>query len=296
MEINVTAKIGDRFTHGLQEVLSVIDQINQSHDDEDILVFSENIFITPLFILPLMVYISGCNKEIRYRYTNNYLDTICFGTGGIIPEKIGTNEFNQLLNKCSSKTYIPIISFPTSVNYTKERNGVISTIEDILSNQSKLQPNITRGLKYLIGEIVDNIVEHSESERGYIFTQYFPRKRYLDVCIADRGITLLGSYRKMTGNTIEDHLSAMKAANQGISTKNLPDAENRGYGILTSKKMIIGGLSGNFIMLSGNALYLKSREVDQSTALPDIVNWQGTIVAMRIPYINKRFDYIDFVE
>jgi len=106
----------------------------------------------------------------------------------------------------------------------------------------------------------------------------------------------LGSYRKMTGNTIEDHLSAMKAANQGISTKNLPNAENRGYGILTSKKMIIGGLSGNFIMLSGNALYLKSREVDQSTALPDIVNWQGTIVAMRIPYVNKRFDYIDFVE
>jgi len=264
MEINITAKIGDRFTHGLQEVLSVIDQINQSHDDEDILVFSENIFVTPLFILPLMVYIGGCSKEIRYRYTNNYLDTISFGTGGIIPEKIGTNEFNQLLNKCSSKTYIPIISFPTSVNYAKERNGVISTVEDILSNQSKLQPNITRGLKYLIGEIVDNIVEHSESERGY--------------------------------NTIENHLSAMKAANQGVSTKNLPEAENRGYGILTSKKMIIGGLSGNFIMLSGNALYLKSREVDQSTALPDIVNWQGTIVAMRIPYANKRFNYIDFVE
>jgi hypothetical protein len=46
-----------------------------------------------------------------------------------------------------------------------------------------------------------------------------------------------------------------ETANQGISTKNLPNAENRGYGILTSKKMIIGGLSGNFIMLSGNALY-----------------------------------------
>ncbi len=43
----------------------------------------------------------------------------------------------------------------------------------------------------------------------------------MDICIADNGITLLGSYCKMEGNKITYHLSAMKAANFGISTKNL---------------------------------------------------------------------------
>jgi len=60
--------------------------------------------------------------------------------------------------------------------------------------------------------------------------------------------------------------------------------------------MLIDGLSGNFVMLSGNALFLKSKLVDQFLALPDIATWQGTIVAMRIPYVNENFNYINFVE
>jgi len=76
----------------------------------------------------------------------------------------------------------------------------------------------------------------------------------------------------------------------------LPDAENRGYGIRTSKKMLIDGLSGNFVMLSGNALYLKSKTIDQFFTLPSIATWNGTIVAMRIPYVNEGFNYIHFVE
>lgn len=32
------------------------------------------------------------------------------------------------------------------------------------------------------------------------------------------------------------------------------------------------------------------------SALPEIATWQGTIVAMRIPYMNRSFNYINFVE
>jgi len=296
MEIKISANIGDKFSQGLQEVLSVIDHIHQSEDEEDVLVFQNDVFVTPLFILPLLVYISGCPKKIICQINNGYLDTIKFGSGGLKPDELGFNAFHHLLDKCSFKTYIPIISFPTNKEYTRERNDILSAVESLLSHQAKLQPNITTGLKYLIEENVDNIVEHSDSKRGYIFGQSYPAKNYLDICIADNGITLLGSYLKMEGNKFIDHLSAMKAANSGISTKNLPDAENRGYGIRTSKNMLVNGLSGNFVMLSGNALYLSSRGIDQFSALPEIATWQGTIVAMRIPYMNRSFNYINFVE
>jgi anti-sigma regulatory factor (Ser/Thr protein kinase) len=296
MEIKISANIGDKFSQGLQDVLSVIDHIHQSEDEEDILVFQNDVFVTPLFILPLLVYISGCPKKIICQINNGYLDTIKFGSGGLKPDELGFNAFHNLLDKCSFKTYIPIISFPTDKEYTRERNDMLSAVESLLSHQAKLQPNITTGLKYLIEENVDNIVEHSDSKRGYIFSQSYPAKNYLDICIADNGITLLGSYLKMEENKFIDHLSAMKAANSGISTKNLPDAENRGYGIRTSKNMLVNGLSGNFVMLSGNALYLSSRGIDQFSALPEIATWHGTIVAMRIPYMNRSFNYINFVE
>ena len=63
MEIKISANIGDKFSQGLQEVLSVIDHIHQSKDEEDVLVFQNDFFVTPLFILPLLVYISGCRRE-----------------------------------------------------------------------------------------------------------------------------------------------------------------------------------------------------------------------------------------
>ncbi len=296
MEIQVSANIGDKFLRGLQEVLNVIDLINRSDDDEDVIIFQNSIFVTPLFILPLLVYVNGCNKRIRYQYSNNYLDTIQFGNGGMKPDKLESFKFHEFMESYSYKTYIPIINFPAVLKYTKERNEILSAVESLLSHQVLAQPNITAGLKYLIGENIDNIIEHSESERGYIFSQAYPSKKYLDICIADNGISLLGSYCKVKENMYTDHLSAMKAANSGISTKNLPDAENRGYGIITSKKMLVNGLSGYFVMLSGNALFLKSESINQFFALPDIATWHGTIVAMRIPYINEGFNYIRFVE
>lgn len=81
----------------------------------------------------------------------------------------------------------------------------------------------------------------------------------MDVCIADRGVGLLGSYEKLPDNEIESDMEAIKAANRGLSSKNLPDAENRGFGIKTSKQMLIQGLGGQYLMISGSSLYIKSR-------------------------------------
>ena len=91
-------------------------------------------------------------------------------------------------------------------------------------------------------------------------------------------------------------LEAIQAANRGISTKNLPDAENRGYGIITSKKMLVDGLGGNFIMMSGNALHLYNSEHIKFIEMPKDIRWNGTIIAFRVPYINKEFQYINYIE
>ena len=121
MELNVSENIGEKFLQGLEGVLRLIDRINQSEDEEDILIFQNNIFVTPLFILPLLVYVSGSKKRIRYQFTNSYLDTIQFGSGGIKPEELEFSALHHLLEKYSAKTYIPIIDFPTDQKNTSEK-------------------------------------------------------------------------------------------------------------------------------------------------------------------------------
>jgi len=54
MNIEVSTNIGDKFLLGLEEVLNVIDSINRSDDDEDVIIFQNNIFVTPLFRVCLL--------------------------------------------------------------------------------------------------------------------------------------------------------------------------------------------------------------------------------------------------
>lgn len=124
----------------------------------------------------------------------------------------------------------------------------MSCIGSILKKQLNINGNIYEAINYLLSELIDNITEHSDSAYGYIFAQYYPKNRYIDICIADEGITILGSYVKNGNVGIVTDVDALKNASIGISTKNLPDAENRGYGIVTSKKMLAEGLKGQFFL------------------------------------------------
>jgi anti-sigma regulatory factor (Ser/Thr protein kinase) len=285
----------DKLLNGLMPVLEIINQIEESDDENITIDFGFTSWVSPLFVLPLMVYLHGSRRQIRCTNIPAYLNTVHF-PDGIIPDGMRRSEFLAHMEGYAHRNYIPIVNFPTSARNDDEKNAILSTVESIISRQLGLAPNIVAGLKYMIGESIDNITEHAESERGYIFAQAYPNKRFLDVCIADTGITLLGSYRKQKDNEIESDLEAIQAANRGISTKNLPNAENRGYGIITSKKMLIDGLGGHYVMISGEAIHLKSRELSRFLVLPEQFRWMGTIIAFRIPYNNKAFSYIHYLE
>jgi anti-sigma regulatory factor (Ser/Thr protein kinase) len=285
----------DKLLNGLMPVLEIINQIEESKDREVTIDFQFTKFVSPLFVLPLMVYLHGSRKQISCVNISSYLSTAHF-PGGIIPDDMRSSEFLARMEVYARKNFVPIVNFPASARNDDDKNAILSTVESIIERQLGLTSNIVTGLKYMIGESIDNITEHSESERGYIFAQAYPQKRYLDVCIADTGITLLGSYRKQKDNEIESDLEAIQAANRGISTKNLPNAENRGYGIITSKKMLVEGLGGHYVMLSGKAIHLKSRELDKFLLLPEQIRWEGTIIAFRIPYNNNTFNYVNYLE
>lgn len=296
MEIKLKADIrDDLMSDGLLAAMNAINLINEATDKSITLDFSEIEFVTPSYVLPLVAFLNSCDKDITIVNLKEYLQKIEFADG-MCPDRMRKSEFLAIMERYSQETYIPIVSFPATKDNDDEKDAILSTIESIITRQLKLTSNVLTGLKYILGESIDNIIQHAQSERGYIFAQSYPQKGFLDICIADNGITLLGSYRTLPNNEIESDLEAIQAANRGISTKNLPNAENRGYGIITSKKMLIEGLNGSFIMLSGNALHLYNSEYRRFIETPTNIRWNGTVVALRIPYINKDFHYIHYIE
>ena len=268
----------DRLIDGLSPVVRIMDQMEKSVDQEVTIDFSDTRFISPVFALSFIVYLTRCGKQIAFTNVSDYLERIGLGIGGIKPDTMRQTEFLAELEKYTSKTYIPIIDFAAGRN----SDAKSSIVENMIIQQLNIQSNVANGFKYMIDETLDNITEHSESDRGYIFAQAYPTKRFLDVCIADRGVSLLGSYEKLPDNEILSDMEAIKAANRGLSSKNLPDAENRGFGIRTSKQMLIHGLGGQYLMISGSSLYLKSCNLDTFYSMPHGLRWS--------------FNYINYIE
>ena len=292
IKLNVSIK-DDQLSRGLVPMLGVMPQIEKSKDDSIILEFDGQGFITPVFVMALIVFCAKWGKKIKLRNIPSYLKTVKFNEGGMRPDKLRFSEFIAQMQEYYSKSYIPIISFSPKAD---NRDFIISTVEQTISSQAGLPGNVFNAVKYIISESVDNIADHSDSKRGYIFSQVYKQKGFLDLCIADTGITLLGSYNKMVGNGIDSDIEAIQAAQKRVSSKNKDGADNRGYGIYTSRKMIVDGLGGQYLMISGSSIYIKGNGYDNYYSMPNRMRWEGTIIALRIPLLKPGFNYINYFE
>jgi hypothetical protein len=264
-----------------EQLLSIQYFLNElkSHHSDDAIDSSELRFIPPLF----SVFLSAIfEKENLYllETDNSYFKTIHFPKG-LKPDK--TQNWDSILECYLKKSYIPLIHFSTlqEQEISEERNNVISKVNQLICKIAKLPINYLSCISYLISEITDNIVDHSGAERGWISYQYFPNKGFIDICIADSGFGLLESYKSYKGvkdfSTIQTHKDAIHQAILGNSTKHLNE---RGFGLHTSRELLIEGLKGKFIYFSGNALMVNRDLLDFQC------NFKGTLMFVRIPCSN----------
>lgn len=288
MQINCVKRVSEVFLNGLEEAVEIIAQIEQSSDEEISLCFGESAFVTPLFMSAVLIKLLSVNKKISIT-TNNYLSTVRFGSYGLhidSPEAI-----SDCFRAFENKTYLPILRFSTKGADEENGSNVGSSVAKFLKNRASLPTETHTALSYLISETIDNILEHACSKAGYISCQAYPKLGYIDLCVFDSGISLIGSFResKRMDETNSD-VEAMEAViNDQVSTKNLPGAENRGFGIRTSREMLVNGLGGEYLIYSGCALFVSNPKEERIIGLPQTIGVRGTLVAMRIPISKKGF-------
>lgn len=293
--VNKDNRIGSVF-NGLFKVINETENIGYS--DEAIWDFSRVSYLHPFFICGLGLYKKQNPRKITLRGAaipiDRYLDAIYFHEPLIVNSSI---DVENLLKMYIEKSYIPICRFKT---HTDTIDSVTSGLQRVIQRQCSIPKELTSPLSYLIGEITDNIHDHSESDHGYIFSQYLKTEGYLNICIADFGISVFGSFfrsRILTDDDMKNEGVVLDMALHHKSTKNRPEAENRGFGLPTTKNMLVNGMSGEFFMLSGGAFHRHDRNREETVTLPKELSWNGTIVLLKIPVsVPKGFNYLKYAD
>ena len=154
-------------------------------------------------------------------------------------------------------------------------------------------------IKYVVSELIRNVLEHSFSSVGAIIcAQYLKNTRRISIGVADRGIGIAESIRK--SHPARDDKAALNLAlRPGITgtTAKIGGTEyNAGAGLFFTRN--IAKASRNFFLIySGNAYY---KQLTKSSAQPmqlklfadpfsdpctvrdNAAKWQGTIVGIDI--------------
>ncbi|MBR0177340.1 MAG: hypothetical protein IJQ11_07925 [Bacteroidales bacterium] len=288
-------RIGSSFNH----LIRVVEETNHAQS-KVIWDFKDVHFLHPFFLAPLAIFKCQSEKEIRCENISlpmqSYLNNIFFDRT-LHFENAAKETAEMVMEQYAEKSYVPLCSF-SMTDANKDAFGAI--VRDIIVRQTK-STKISTPISYFLGELIDNIYEHSESPNGYLFSQFLEHEGCIDLCIADTGITIFRSYEKaglFQAEIGQDESEALRMANEGRSTKNRPGAESRGYGISTSKRMLVEGLGGSFFMISGGAFHrYEKNSLNYYAEVKDFFHWNGTLILLRIP-INTpdNFNYINYLE
>lgn len=293
MEINTTRD--DKVGQQLLSIKNILDDTVELQKSDEVvdLDFTKYSFSPPLLAVFFAAFLERFQQFNSINTNNNSYLSYQYFPDGLKTDEI--DNWDEILNQYKTKTYLPIIRFSTSKDEDSaiKRNNLLSHVGNMIKEITGIPSNYYTAFSYLISELTDNIVDHSNAKYGWLSFQYYRSKGYLDLCIADSGIGLLKSYQEYEGEKdythITDHLSALDNVIKGESTKHLKE---RGYGVHTSREILVKGLNGIFIMLTGNALLANYNLVDIKA------NYDGTLAMLRIPCVDfkKDFNIYTYVE
>ena len=286
----------ERIGSVFNELFTVINYTESARSESVVWDFSDVTFLHPFFIAPLALYKKNCGLSIICSNINSritdYFNLIHFED---IYDVSCKNDFESL-RFYVNESYIPICSIDANADNIDQWQSFLQTI---IQEQTKYEKHLTNPIAYTLSELICNVTQHAKSKKAYLFSQYLEREESLCICIADNGIGIYASYvetQKYLDIIGQDEAIALKLANEGFSTKDLPDAENRGFGISRTKNMLVKGLGGAFFMLSGSAFHRFNVQGSNYINLPKSINWNGTIVLLRIPLTpNKNFNFYNYI-
>lgn len=206
-------------------------------------------------------------------------------------ERMGLFTFLKLHSGISiqehdpSGRFIPITQIQNSSSLT----GFITDMVPLLH----LEPKYVEPIRYIVSELVRNVLEHAETREGaFVAAQYYSKSNTIRIGICDTGVGITKTIRK--SHRAQDDLQAIKLALTpgitGTTSKEGGTEQNAGAGLFFVKS--ISAINGDFFgIYSGNAFYklLRQKNSEMLNADPfkdrhsvknDFPYWRGVAIGI----------------
>jgi len=203
---------------------------------------------------------------------------------------IGIESGMKIIEHEPAGRFIPI----TRINNSDELTSFITEMIPLLH----LEPKQAEPIRYIVSELVRNVLEHSQSEYGAILSaQYYKKSNTIRIGIADTGIGIKKSINVShdASTDLEAIRLALTPGITGTTRKEGGTDFNAGAGLFFIKS--IAKVNRDFfIIYSGNSMYklLKSDQDKRGILLhadpirdrhskdEDLPYWNGTIAGIDI--------------
>ncbi len=189
--------------------------------------------------------------------------------------------------KKQGETYHPINHFEKGVSMNKEVNELLDNMNN------KIPKQFGSSVPYLLGELTDNIEQHSQFTHASIMAQYFHQKEYVDIGILDNGLSIPKVFENNKISFTED-FDAIAKAMSGVTTKK--EDGTRGFGLQSTKKIVRDLCDGELFIISRRGtlifepnLFLKKQDFTKNTL-------KGTLIYIRIKTPSKDLNIYPYLE
>lgn len=120
-----------------------------------------------------------------------------------------------------------------------------------ISEKIGLGENSLHEIQTSISEIFNNIADHTRLDIGSIFVQYYPNESRIIIAVADFGIGIPGTVRRVEPG-LTDEAAIIRAVQEGFTSKSIP--QNRGAGLDYLLRVVALTNTGKVTVYSGHAI------------------------------------------
>jgi len=272
---------GDDPITQIKECLDIIKKIENANkkEEEIILDFSGINWILPCSALLLSSKIVGLIKnrsKIKYiepekESVKKYLRDIGF--------PLGSNK--------EGDTYSPIKHFDNNQDVNVEVNNLLKQTED------KIPSTFGSSIQYILGELSDNIIEHSKFKNASLMAQYYPQKDYIDIGILDDGLSIPVVFEKNKIKFPRDS-KAILMAFEGTTTKQ--EEPSRGFGLRSTKEIVKKALKGEMHIISRKGVIIINKDTEEKEHDLEENELNGTLLYMRLNTPRKHLNIYPYLE
>jgi anti-sigma regulatory factor (Ser/Thr protein kinase) len=173
------------------------------------------------------------------------------------------------------------------VPHDRSHSWITNTFSPWIATRVGLSEASFGSIAVCLGEIFNNIIDHSGERLGCVFAQHYPEKKEVMLSVSDFGVGIPTNVRKVVPG-ISDSAAIAQAVIEGFTTKS--NARNQGAGLAILTKYVVRNNRGSVTVhsLKGSFQCIYAASGERHLAKEEGYSYPGTLVQ-----ITFRTDYLE---